>query len=120
MTKCNNRLANYEVDTYRPRLDVTEFPEAHELRFDVPGASSFELTVDDGVLSLRAEVADRAPADAKRSLREYGIGAFVRRTRLPDGVDVDGITASYDAGVLTVNVPTKAKAGARTIPISTD
>lgn len=118
----DNRIARYEREprTYVPRLDVADVETAYEFVFDVPGASSFDLEVDGGVLELRAEVPDRAPEGSRpRAVREYGIGAYHRRVELPVDVDVDALAGRYEHGVLTVTAPKSGRSSPRTIPVTT-
>ena len=43
-------------------------------------------------------------------MRERSFGSFERSFRVPDGVDVDRIDASFKKGVLSVTLPKSAEA----------
>jgi HSP20 family protein len=90
------------------RMDAVRGEQDVELRFDLPGidTDSIDITVDRGVLTV----------SAKRS-EEYA-GSFTRRIRLSDSVDADGISASYDAGVLSVRVPLQERALPRKVEVA--
>jgi HSP20 family protein len=77
----------------------------YELRAEIPGvdpAKDVDITVHDGVLTIKAERTERKET-AGRS--EFSYGSFVRSVSLPVGADEDAIKASYDKGILTVSVP---------------
>ena len=50
--------------------------------------------------------------------RERAYGAFARSMTLPQGVRTDEITASFDAGVLTVTVPKAPEIQPRKIAVT--
>ncbi len=51
--------------------------------------------------------------------QERPSGSFLRQLNLGDGLDVERIQASYDAGVLTVTIPVAEKARPRRITVET-
>jgi HSP20 family protein len=104
------------------RMDVVRREQEVELRFDLPGidADSIDVTVDRGVLTVRATRNDEYAEGEKPYIRERITGSFVRRIRLSDSVDADKISASYDAGVLSVSVPLAERAQPRKVEIRTE
>lgn len=86
---------------------------SYELRAEVPGvdpAKDVDVTVRDGVLTIKAERSEKKEANGRS---EFSYGSFVRSVALPAGADEDAIKASYDKGILTVSVPvTQAAEGA--------
>jgi HSP20 family protein len=103
------------------RMDVVRREQEVELRFDLPGidADSIDVTVDRGVLTVRATRNDEYAEGEKPYIRERITGSFIRRIRLSDSVDADKISASYDAGVLSVSVPLAEQAEPRKVEIRT-
>ena len=74
------------------------------LRAEMPGidpAKDVEITVVDGVLSLRAE---RRQEHQEPHRSEFRYGAFERTVTLPGNAVKDDITATYEDGVLTLTV----------------
>lgn len=60
------------------------------------------VEVEDGrYLVIRTDLGD----DEEVSVEERRRRSFMRKFRLPEMVDVDQISAGYEDGVLTVNVP---------------
>lgn len=104
------------------RMDVVRREQEVELRFDLPGidADSIDVTVDRGVLTVRATRNDEYAEGEKPYIRERITGSFLRRIRLSDSVDADKISASYDAGVLSVSVPLAEQAQPRKVEIRTE
>ncbi|CAI9772886.1 unnamed protein product [Fraxinus pennsylvanica] len=75
----------------------TETPESQIYSANLPGVKKEEIRVeveDSRYLIIRTEPASTEP-----------IRSFSRKFRLPGGVDVNGISAGYENGVLTVTVP---------------
>ncbi len=108
-----SRPAAMPMDAYR-----------HDGRFvvnlDLPGvdADSIDLTVEQNVLTIHAE--RRAPMDdgAERVVGERTSGTFSRQLCLGETLDVESLTADYDAGVLTIEIPVAEQAKPRRIQIN--
>lgn len=100
------------------RVEEQIVQDSYVLRSELPGidpGKDVEITVDDGVLTLRAERVEREEG-AVRS--EFRYGAFARSLRLPSGARPEDATAEYKDGILTVTVPlAAAKTAARTISV---
>ncbi|MFI8848835.1 Hsp20/alpha crystallin family protein [Streptomyces sp. 891-h] len=107
------RPAGMPMDAYRAGDDVV-------MHLDLPGvdADSIDLDVERNVLTIRAERRTATPQDAEEIAAERPTGHFSRQIFLGDTLDMDNISASYDAGVLTVRVPVAEKAKPRKIQIS--
>ncbi|OBI32929.1 Hsp20/alpha crystallin family protein, partial [Mycobacterium sp. E2238] len=86
------------------------------VRVELPGVDvekDVNVEVDRGRLVIHGERRDEhAEEKDGRTLREVRYGSFRRSFQLPAHVTGDAITASYDAGVLTVRV-TGAYAGSQ-------
>lgn len=95
----------------RPAADILKDGEDAVVRLELPGIDvekDVTVELDDGRLVVHGERRDEHagsdPADAGRTLREVRYGAFRRSFALPAHVTGDAVSASYDAGVLTVRV----------------
>ena len=91
------------------------------LHFDLPGVDpeTIDVTVDRGVLSVRAQRSQDLAEGEKPFIRERAQGTFSRRISLSDVADADHIEASYHDGVLTVRVPLAEQAKPRKVEITT-
>ena len=89
------------------------------VEFDLPGVrpDSIDLDVERNVLTVRAERPARA-GDAEMLAAERPRGVFSRQLILGDNLDAEHIAASYDSGVLTLQIPVAEQAKPRKISIS--
>ena len=89
------------------------------VRFDLPGvqADAIELTVEQSVLTVRAERVPEWPEGAETLLAERPAGTFTRQVFLGDTLDPDNIAADYSAGVLTLTIPVREQAKPRSIQV---
>jgi HSP20 family protein len=91
-----------------PAAEVTRDGQDAVVRVELPGlevAKDVTLEVDRGRLVVRGERRDERTAEEHgRSLREVRYGSFRRSFALPAHVTADAITASYEAGVLSIRV----------------
>src|ERR1700742_4412727 len=90
------------------------------VHLDLPGvdADSIELTVEQNVLTVRA---DRVPARAEGAellIAERPYGTFTRQVFLGDTLDADKVAADYAAGVLTLTIPVREAAKPRNIQVN--
>jgi len=79
---------------------------------DIDPDKDVELSVAEGVLHIRAHREEKTEKGDKEAYRsEFRYGSFVRNVSLPEGVEVDDITATYKDGILEVRVPMPAEEG---------
>ncbi|MGD0196764.1 MAG: Hsp20/alpha crystallin family protein [Solirubrobacteraceae bacterium] len=111
-----NRLFNGFFDAPRaangnarfvPAMDLVETDEHFVLRADLPGLreEDVKIELEDNVLTVsgerKAEHEDRKEG-YYRLERSYG--QFARTLTLPEGVGPEGVKASFDRGVLEVEI----------------
>jgi HSP20 family protein len=106
-----------------PAVDINELNDRFELFVDLPGVDTdkVEITLEDGILTLSGERADRQRKDGEEVLRtraERGHGRFYRRFVLPDTADANGVTATGRNGVLEIAIPKQAKALPKRIKVA--
>lgn len=89
-----------------PAADVTETGEAFVLHLDMPGATkeTISVTVVEGILVVRAPIAQARGEGAAVLYREIRTGAYERRFTLGEGIDRKSVDALYENGVLTVRL----------------
>jgi HSP20 family protein len=100
-------------------MDAWRDGDTFHVEFDLPGvnADSIELDVERNVVTVRAERPQRA-SDAEAIAAERPRGVFSRQLILGDNLDTEHIAASYDAGVLALQIPVAEKAKPRKISVS--
>ena len=103
----------------RMPLDAFEKDGVYTLRFDLPGVASedLDITVENKVLTVRAQRTFEDTVGANWMLRERPTGIHSRSVRLGDRLDAGGVSASYDNGVLTIVVPIKEEAKPQKISV---
>jgi len=92
-------------------LDIVDTDNAYQVRAAVPGFApeDVELTYNDGVLSIVARRKEESTSKQGTYLRrELRLGNYARSVQLPGGIRPEDIKASFDSGILTVEIP-KAK-----------
>ncbi len=105
---------------WMPPLDVFETQDRFVVVVELPGVDpdSVDLSVEDSTLTIRGErkfyegISEEA---FHRVERRYG--AFGRSLTLPQTADAGRIDASFDRGVLTINVPKVEQAKPKKIQI---
>ncbi|MGO4700412.1 Hsp20/alpha crystallin family protein [Dyella sp. 2RAB6] len=105
---------------WAPRVDIKEDDKRFVILADIPGIdpAGIEVSMDKGVLTIKGERTQEAPAEGDRYTRvERAHGAFLRRFALPDSADAEGITAHGRNGVLEVSIPKRAETAPRRINI---
>lgn len=111
--------SNIATSRWIPAVDILEENERFVLLADVPGVppEDIEITMEDGVLTLKGERKDvAANADGAKRIERVS-GTFYRRFALPDGVDPEGVTAQGKHGVLEVSIPKVERAKQRRIEV---
>src|SRR3954449_11891261 len=91
-----------------PPVDLVEAEDHFVLKADLPGLAEDDVNIEirDGSLTISGE------RKAEHESRERGwyrversFGRFSRSLTLPEGVDPDGVEATFDKGVLEVRIP---------------
>jgi HSP20 family protein len=91
-----------QCDCYR----TDDPPELHVL-LELPGVDPDAVRIEaNGTALVVSGVRKRPhPAGARYHQVEIEYGLFERRIELVEDVDADGVTATYDAGMLQIEVP---------------
>src|SRR4029079_6363620 len=117
------RLANQLLGTTnRPAvmpMDAWRQGDVFQIEFDLPGVSpeSIHLDVERNVPTLRSESVGRN-GDWEMLASERPRGVFSRQLVLGDNLDLDGIRATYDSGVLRLSIPVAERAKPRKIEVA--
>ncbi|MBV8861654.1 MAG: Hsp20/alpha crystallin family protein [Mycobacterium sp.] len=92
----------------RPAAEIVKDGEDAVIRLELPGVdveNDVAVEFDHGRLVVHGERRDEhAEEQDGRTLREVRYGSFHRSFQLPAHINGEAISASYDAGVLTVRV----------------
>ncbi len=91
-----------------PAVDFTETDGAFEVTAELPGMdeSNIEVKLADNMMTIKGEKKEEKEEKQKDyHLSERRYGSFQRSFRVPDGVDVNKIEASFKNGLLSVKLP---------------
>ena len=105
---------------WAPRTDLVEKDDAFHLRLDVPGMTKEDITINlqNGTLTVSGERTSERTDEGEEYVRvERAFGNFHRSFTLPDAVDEENIEATYEDGVLSINVPKTEESTRRQIEI---
>lgn len=103
-----------------PAANLVETDDAYEVTLEIPGfdREDLEVTVDQGVLSLSGRrTADHDQEGRTYHLRERVTGQFRRAFSLPNSVNAEDVSATYEQGVLRVHLPKQPEAKTRKIEV---
>jgi HSP20 family protein len=105
---------------WMPPMDLVESGDHFVLRADLPGMSEEDVKIEfeDGTLTVSGERRSEHGEEKEGYHRvERSFGAFSRSLTLPQGVDADAVTASFDRGVLEIRIPKPEQRKPRRIEI---
>ncbi|WP_208426574.1 MULTISPECIES: Hsp20/alpha crystallin family protein [Salinibacter] len=105
---------------WAPRTDLSETDDAFHIRLDVPGMTKDDIAINlqNNTLTVSGERSSERQEDGEEYVRvERAFGNFHRTFTLPDAVDPDRVEATYDEGVLAINVPKTETSTRRQIEI---
>lgn len=88
-------------------MDLFRSGDHFVLTADLPGMDpgSIDVSVDNGTLTIRAERTARSDDSGQWLASERFTGSFMRQISLGEGIDTNGISATYDNGVLSLMIP---------------
>jgi HSP20 family protein len=103
---------SFPMDAYRRGDDFF-------VHLDLPGVEqeTIDATVENQVLTITAERRFEQKEGDEFIVTERPQGRFSRQLRLGSTIDVEGIEASYDDGVLTLRLPVSERARPRQIHV---
>jgi HSP20 family protein len=109
------------VRRWVPAMDLLETADHFVLRADLPGMTQedVDIELEDGTLTVSGERKSEHEERQEGFYRvERAFGSFSRSLTLPKGVDADGVSASFDNGVLEIRIPKPEERKPRRIAIS--
>ena len=93
-----------------PAVNITDNRDAYKVSLAVPGLKKddFKIDVDGNILTISSEKEENnEEKDARFTRREYSYSSFSRSFTLPEEVNREKIEATYEDGVLKLNLPKK-------------
>lgn len=105
---------------FTPKAEITEKEDRFSIKVVFAGFDKDDIKIDvnDNQLTVSGENKVTSEKDEETyHLREIATGKFKRSFYLPDGVNMDEISAEFKNGMLMVEVPKKAKSKVKEITI---
>jgi len=106
------------------KVDVLDYPDRIEVHAALPAGinkDAVELSINNQVLSIRAsskEEKEEKKEEGKYFRKEITRGEFQRTLSLPENVDENSATASFQDGILKIAIPKTEKSKRKTIEIA--
>jgi HSP20 family protein len=106
---------------FAPPVDIYEDAHKIVLNLEAPGLKQedFDIQVENNTLSVRGErkfEAEQKEENYHRVERRYG--SFYRAFTLPQTVNTEQVQASYDAGILRIELAKRAEARPKQIKVA--
>jgi len=121
----NRPARSTKPESWSIPLDIVEDDDSLVVTASVPGTTldEIDVSVDDNVLTIRAESAGTTGKDSSEGtngylLRERRTGSYYRALRLPETVDYENVESTFKDGVLTIKLPKLESKKARKLEIS--
>lgn len=95
-----------------PAVNIAETADAYHVELNAPGRNKedFKINAENGLLTISYEKKEETKSeDVKHVRREFSLQGFKRSFSLDDKIDVAGIQAKYENGLLKVLLPKKAE-----------
>ena len=107
--------------TFAPAVDVYEDEHKVALKIEVPGIEEkdIDVRVENNTLTVHGErkiEKEEKEENYRRVERQYG--SFTRTFTLPQTVDTENVSATYDKGVLKITLPKKAEAKPKQVKVN--
>jgi HSP20 family protein len=93
-----------ELAIRNPLHDIIENEKEYVVEMQLAGVKKedIKLSLDDDVLTIKAE---RKESDQKFNKKQTFYGKYEKSFTLPNSIDVENIQASFDDGILKLNIP---------------
>jgi HSP20 family protein len=95
-----------------PAVNISETKNSYSVSMAAPGLKKddFKIEVQDNMITISSEKEEKKEEkEEKYSRKEYNYSSFSRSFTLPKEVNKDKIAASYDNGILKLEIPKLAE-----------
>lgn len=106
-------LSNFNTGITMPAVNIIDTDNEFVVEMAVPGLkkSDFQITIDNGILSVGAETkAEENEETENYTRKEFGYASFKRTFAIPDSVETGSIMAGYTDGILKISLPKRDEA----------
>jgi HSP20 family protein len=89
-------------------MDVSETDNAYHVETELPGVDPehIHVRIEDNLLTIEGEIPEHEVEhdDTRHLIRERRYGRFSRSVRLPQSVDSNNVDATYNNGILELDI----------------
>lgn len=106
-------MSNFNKGITLPAVNIKETTNVYVLELAAPGMkkSDFNIEVDNKLLTISSEVSEtNETEESNYTRREFGYSSFKRTFNLPETVDATKVSATYNDGILLINLPKREEA----------
>ncbi|MBL7805491.1 MAG: Hsp20/alpha crystallin family protein [Saprospiraceae bacterium] len=103
----------FDPSATQPAVNIVQTPQGFRIEIAAPGLekSDFNIRIEDGMLHVSAQKEAQAADNSEQvRRREFSFRSFRRSFRLPDTIDPAQIGATYQNGILLLNLSNKPEA----------
>lgn len=99
--------------------NLHETADGFVLQIPLPGVNpdEVEITAKENTLSLKWETSVQVPEKAVTHWSGFAAGKYQQNFTLPAAINTETIEATYENGILTLNLPKAEHAKARTVKV---
>ena len=105
-----NLPSQTEGNNFSTAVNIHESKDGFHVELNAPARNKedFKISAEKGILTISYEKKDEVEnKDYKTLRREFSVQSFKRSFNLDDNINVDGIQAKYENGVLSIFLPKK-------------
>ncbi len=93
-----------------PNTNISKFSDYYHIEMAAPGRNKeeFSIKLEEDILTISYEAPqneNQEPENFSYIRREFKNGAFSRSFTLPETTDKEKISAKYENGILSINIP---------------
>jgi HSP20 family protein len=98
--------------SFSPKVDIAETAQSFELQFYLPGLKKEDIKID--LVDDRLTISGERKFENKENQKNFHtvesyFGTFSRSFYLPDNIKADNVEASYQDGILHIEIPKDEK-----------
>lgn len=89
-------------------VNVKETDSLHQIQLSAPGykKENFKIDIEDNVLTISNKFEEeKSDINEKWTRKEFKVSSFSRGFYLPEGLNTEDISASYENGILYIDIP---------------
>lgn len=104
----NSVSRNRNTSLTIPRANISKTEDGFCVEMAAPGFSrgDFNINIDNGVLNIAVDSSNETDTSNKKfTSKEFSYSSFSRSWKLPENINDKRVNASYESGILTVNIP---------------